>query len=190
MGKESVKMKTGLILVDIQNDYFKGGKHELINPEQAVMQAKKILTFFRGQGWPVFHVRHISINPGAGFFIPDTAGAEFYKETSPLDGEEIIIKHRPDSFFGTSLKEKLEGKGIDALVVCGMMTHMCIDTTVRAAGNYGYSVMLIEDACATRDLAWRGTIVPAEQVQNAYMAALDGSFANVMKADACIKEHE
>lgn len=183
-------MKTGLILVDIQNDYFNGGKHELINPEQTAMQAKKILTFSRGQGWPIYHVRHISINPGADFFIPDTTGADFYKETSPLDGEEIIIKHRPDSFLGTSLKEKLEGKGIDALVVCGMMTHMCIDTTVRAAANYGYSVTLIEDACATRDLEWGGTIVSAEQVQNAYMAALDGSFANVVKADAWIKEHE
>ncbi len=180
-------MKTGLILVDIQNDYFKGGKHVLINPEQAAMQTKKILTFFRGQGWPIYHVRHISKNLSADFFILDTVGADFYKETSPLDGEEIITKHRPDSFLGTRLKEKLESKGIDALVVCGMMTHMCIDTTVRTASNYGYSVTLIEDACATRDLEWGGAIVPAEQVQNAYMAALDGSFANVMKADAWIK---
>lgn len=179
-------MKIGLILVDIQNDYFKGGKHELVNPEQAAIQANKILIFFREQGWPIYHVRHISTNPGAGFFIPDTAGADFYKNSCPLDGEEIIIKHRPDSFLGTNLKEKLEEKGIDALVVCGMMTHMCIDTTVRAAVNYGYSVTLIEDACATRDLEWRGITVPADQVQNAYMAALDGTFAKVLKVDAWI----
>lgn len=94
--------------------------------------------------------------------MPDTACADFYKETSSLDGEEIVMKYKPDSFLVTSLKEKLEGKGIDALVVCGMMTHMCIDTTVRGASNYGYSVTLIEDACATRDLEWGGTIVQAE----------------------------
>lgn len=183
-------MKVGLILVDIQNDYFRGGKYELVNPEQAVIQANKILEFFRKQNLPIYHVRHISLNPDAKFFIPDTTGADFYKDCNPLDGEEIIIKHRPDSFFGTSLKDKLEEKGIDTLVVCGMMTHMCIDTTVRSAGNYGYSVELIEDAVATRDLVWGEITVSAEQVQSAYMAALNGTFAKVQKADAWIKEHK
>ncbi|MBE5988178.1 MAG: cysteine hydrolase [Paenibacillaceae bacterium] len=180
-------MNVGLILVDIQNDYFKGGKYELVNPEQAALQASKVLTFFREHNLPIYHVRHISINPGAVFFIPETAGAEFYKECSPLSGEEIIIKHRPDSFQGTGLNDKLGEKGIDTLVVCGMMTHMCIDTTVRSANNYGYSVELIEDACATRDLVWRETTVPAELAQCAYMAALNGTFAKVQKADAWIK---
>ncbi|WP_026891485.1 cysteine hydrolase family protein [Lacrimispora aerotolerans] len=182
-------MKVGLILIDIQNDYFRGGKYELVHPEQAVMQTNKILGFFREQNWPIYHVRHISINPGAVFFIPDTTGADFYKDCNPVGGEEIIIKHRPDSFLGTSLKDKLEEKGIDTLVVCGMMTHMCIDTTVRSAVNYGYSVELIEDAVATRDLVWRGITVSAEQVQYAYMAALNGTFAKVQNADAWIKEH-
>lgn len=183
-------MKVGLILVDIQNDYFKGGKYELVNPEQAAAQAYKMLTFFRQQKMSIYHIRHISLKPGAVFFIPDTTGADFYNACSPLEGEEIIIKHKPDSFLDTNLKEKLEEKGIETLVVCGMMTHMCIDTTVRAASNYGYSVELIADACATRDLEWRGTTVIAEQVQNAYMAALNGTFAKVYKAAEWIKEHK
>lgn len=181
-------MKTGLILIDIQNDYFEGGKYPLIHPEQAARQAKKMLDFFREQQWPIYHIRHISIRPSAGFFISETTGAEFYKETCPVDGEEIIIKHRPDSFLGTNLKEKLDADGIETLVVCGMMTHMCIDTTVRAAAGYGYSVTLIEDACATRALEWRGTKISAEQVGSAYMAALDGSFASVVRADDKLNE--
>ena len=189
MRKGVVTVKIGLVLVDIQNDYFEGGKYELVAPEQAAIQASKILTFFREKKWPIYHVRHISTKPGAVFFLPGPAGADFYKDCCPLEGEEIIIKHRPDSFLGTSLKEKLEEKGIDALIVCGMMTHMCIDTTVRAADNFGYPVELIEDACATRDLEWSGNTVPAKQVQNAYMAALNGTFAKVYKADAWIKEH-
>lgn len=183
-------MKTGLILVDIQNDYFNGGKNVLVNPEQAAIQAEKVLKFFREHGWAIFHVRHISLNPNASFFMPGTVGADFYEGTSPLDGEEIIIKHKPNSFLDTSLKEKLQEKDIHTLVVCGMMTHMCIDTTVRAATNYGNLVTLIEDACATKDLEWRGITVPADQVHNAYMAAIDGTFAKVMKADAWIKENE
>jgi nicotinamidase-related amidase len=66
---------------------------------------------------------------------------------------------------------------------------MCIDTTVRAADNYGYAVELIEDACATRDLEWDGMKVPAQQVQNAYMAALNGNFAKIFKADRWINSN-
>lgn len=132
-------------------------------------------------------MRHISTSPDAGFFLPDTKGSEFYKEVRPLAGEEIITKHEPDSFLGTSLKEKLDANDVDMLIICGMMTHMCIDTTVRAAAGHGYSVALIEDACATRDLHRNGSTVETEQVQNAYMAALDGTFAEVLKADVWIK---
>ncbi len=182
-------MKYGLVLVDIQKDYFRDGKYELVHSEQAAIQASKILAFFRERNWPVFHVRHISVNPGAVFFLPGTVGAEFYKDCCPLEGEELIIKHRPDSFMGTKLNEKLKEKEVDALAVCGMMTHMCIDTTVRAAANYGFSSDLIEDACATRDLEWEDSTIAADQVQNAYMAALSGTFARIYKAEAWIKEH-
>ncbi len=181
-------MKRGLIIVDIQNDYFKGGRYELVDPEQAAAQAVKVLNRFRNKGWPIFHVRHLSTHPGATFFIPGTEGTEFYEEISPFAGEDIIIKHNPDSFLGTDLKEKLEEKGVKELVICGMMTHMCSDTTVRAASGFGYPVTLIEDGCATRDLEWCGETIPAEQVQNSYLAALDGTFAKVIKADQWLKE--
>lgn len=185
--KEGVTLKIGLILIDIQNDYFKGGKYELFEPEQAALQAKKILGFFREHQLPVFHVRHINTRPGASFFLPDTVGADFHETLKPFVGEDIIIKHRPDSFQDTDLKEKLDLKNIDALIICGMMTHMCIDTTVRRANNYGYSVTLIEDACATRDLQWEGNTITASQVQHSYMAALHGTFANVCKADVWLE---
>lgn len=181
--KEGVTLKIGLILIDIQNDYFKGGKHELFEPEQAALQAKKILDFFREHQLPIYHVRHISTKPGASFFLPDTVGADFQETLQPFEGEKIVIKNRPDSFQDTDLKDKLDLDNINTLVICGMMTHMCIDTTVRSASNYGYSVTLIEDACTTRDLKWAGNTITASQVQLSYMAALHGTFANVCKAD-------
>ncbi len=67
-----------------------------------------------------------------------------------------------------------------------MMTHMCIDTTVRAAAALGYEIDLIADACATRDLTWEGMMIPAEQVQGAYLAAMSGTFATVYRAEAWI----
>lgn len=175
-------MKKALILVDIQNDYFQGGKYELFEPEQAAKQAKELLDFFRLNRLPIVHVRHISLSPNASFFLPDSVGSEIYSGCRPMEEEDVVIKHRPDSFLSTSLKEKLDAKEVTELVICGMMTHMCIDTTVRAANAYGYSIELIEDACATRNLEWKGTKVPAQQVQNAFMSAIDGSFATVFSA--------
>lgn len=180
-------MKKGLVLVDIQNDYFKGGKYELVNAEHAAKNAREILNFFRRSNIPVFHVRHISLSESASFFISGTVGADFYHDCLPFEKEDVIIKHKPDSFLNTSLKEKLDENGVDTLVICGMMTHMCIDTTVRSASSFGYSVELIEDACATRDLEWKGVAIPADQVQEAYMAALDGTFAKVYTAEEWLK---
>lgn len=69
---------------------------------------------------------------------------------------------------------------VDELVVCGMMTHMCIDTTVRAARDYPFPVTLLYDACATKELDIMGKTIPAETVHNAYMAGLNGTFARVL----------
>lgn len=181
-------MKTALVLIDIQNDYFKGGKNELFKPEEAAGQAKKVLDFFRSSNLPVFHIQHINTTKGGTFFIPNTFGAEIYKNVFPKDNEPVIIKHTPDSFFETKLKKALEEEKITDLVVCGMMTHMCIDTTVRAARNFGYPVTLIEDACTTKDLIWNENKIPASTVQNTFMASLSSSFAQIKTVDKFIEE--
>lgn len=183
-------MKLGLLLVDIQNDYFPGGRNPLVLPEIAAMQAKKILTFFRSHGLPVYHIRHISLSPDASFFLPDTAGIDFYGSVVPQADEIIITKHNPDSFLDTSLKERLEQDEVTDLVICGMMTHMCIDTTVRSAAAYNYPITLIADACATKDLTWEDNTVPARQVQDAYLAAIDGTFATVMRSEDWLNSRE
>jgi nicotinamidase-related amidase len=82
--------------------------------------------------------------------------------------------------------EILEADKITELVVCGMMTHMCIDTTVRAAKDHEIPVTLISDACATKDMLFEGTPVSAVQVQSAFMAALSGMFANITTASIYI----
>lgn len=148
-------MNTALLLIDIQNDYFPGGAWELSHADEAAAQARLALGRFREQHRPVFHVRHINTRPGAAFFLPDTPGSEIHGAVKPLDGEPVIIKHAPDAFFQTDLHDALSRAGIRKLAVCGMMSHMCIDTSVRAARNHGYDITLLHDACATRDLSWK-----------------------------------
>ena len=126
-------MRTALLIVDIQNDYFPGGKNELAGPIEAAAKAGMLLDAFRERKMPVVHVRHESTRPGATFFLPGTPGAQIHDSVKPLDGETIITKNFPNSFRNTELLSTLKNLEAGRLVICGMMTHMCIDTTVRAA---------------------------------------------------------
>jgi nicotinamidase-related amidase len=91
-----------------------------------------------------------------------------------------VVKHYPNSFRETILLSELQTRGIKEVTIVGMMTHMCIDTTVRAANDLGFSVTVIAEACATKDLTFGDRTVAAADVQAAYLSALDGSFANVV----------
>ena len=92
---------------------------------------------------------------------------------------ENIIKHSPNGFKNTELLEYLNSLNINDLVICGMMTHMCVDATTRAAKDYGFNGILIGDACATKDLEINGIVVKAEYVQNSFLAALNYFYSSV-----------
>lgn len=177
-------MGTALIIVDIQKDYFANGKMELVNPEQAAENAAKILDWFRENNKEnIFHVQHVASSPEMGFFLPNTKGVEIHESVKPLENETIIIKQFANSFLQTELEKRLAKNQITKLVVVGMMTHMCIDATVRAAVDLGYETTLIEDACATKDLSYDGKVVSAEQVHYSFVGALHGMYADVMSTE-------
>lgn len=181
-------MGTALLIIDIQNDYFPGGAMELVGSEAAAHRAKELLNAFRERDLPVVHIQHLSPRPGATFFIPDTPGADIYPLVIPEKGEVLFQKYFPNSFRDTALLYNLELKEISNLVIAGMMTHMCIDTTVRAAFDRGFKCTVAADACATRDLPLNGETVPADQVQKAFLAALDGFFAKVVSVEDILKK--
>ncbi|MGB9131811.1 MAG: cysteine hydrolase family protein [Methanosarcina sp.] len=176
-------MKEALLLIDIQEDYFPGGKMELEGMEEAAEKAAEILKAFRTSGKPIFFIRHLSARPDATFFIPGSPGTDIHTSISPLPDERIIDKHFPNSFFQTELLSLLKEKDVTNLVVCGAMSHMCIDTTVRAAKELGFTCTLVADACATRNLKFKNKMLSAKDVHAAFMAALEGMFASVMNAD-------
>ena len=95
----------------------------------------------------------------------------------------VIEKNFPNSFRGTNLDQQLKDLNVKNLVVAGMMTHMCVDATVRHAADLGYKVTLLADACATRAQSFGGENVPARQVHAAFLAALNGFYAKVVKSD-------
>lgn len=179
-------MNTALILVDIQRDYFPQGKMELSGSVEASRKAGQLLKYFRRENLPVIHIRHISTRKDATFFLPDTDGILFHDSVRPVAGETVIEKHFPNSFRDTRLKECLDSRNIRELVVCGMMSHMCIDATVRAAFDNGYNCLVAYDACASKDISLAGVDVPAKQVHAAFMAALASVYAKVLRAEDAI----
>ncbi|MGE4265584.1 MAG: cysteine hydrolase family protein [Desulfovibrio sp.] len=179
-------MSDALVIIDIQNDYFLGGSMELVGAEAAARVAAGLLARFRQAGLPVVHVRHESTRPGSTFFLPGTPGAEIHPLLAPLPGESVLTKHFPNSFRDTGLLEILREFSATRLTICGMMTHMCVDTSVRAAFDLGFACRLASDACATRDLSFAGRTVAAADVQTAYLAALGAVFAQVAPASELV----
>jgi len=175
-------MTTALLLIDIQNDYFPGGKMELEGSLEASLRAREILAFFRERGLPMVHIQHLAARPGAPFFLPDTEGVKIHQNVEPLPGEVVFQKNYPNSFRNTPLLDHLRDQQVDKIVVGDMMTHMCVDATVRAAFDYGLEVTVIQDACATRALAFGDQTIPAAQVHGAFLAALGFIYARVVSA--------
>jgi nicotinamidase-related amidase len=180
-------MKTALLVIDIQKDYFPGGKMPLVNPETAAKNAYTLLQCFREHGGRHVHIQHISIRPGATFFLPGDRGTDIHDLTAHFEGEPLVQKHYPNSFRETNLLDLLRGWGVERVVVCGMMTHLCVDATARAAADLGFNVIVAADACATRALTFGAITVPAEQVQAAFLAALQ-AYGQVLTVEAIITQ--
>jgi nicotinamidase-related amidase len=164
-------MNKALVLIDIQNEYFPGGKLELARPDAAAARARAALDVARERGLEVIHVRHENPDPAAARFRSGTPGVEIHSSVAPLAGELVVVKNKVDSFAGTGLEARLREKGIGELAVCGMMTHMCVDAFLRAATARDYPCVLLSDATATRDLEWGGRKVAAADVKAAFYAA-------------------
>jgi len=180
-------MKKGLLIIDIQNDYFEGGKMTIVNSENASLNAKRILTYFREKNMPIIHIQHISNREGATFFIPNSEGVNIHENVKPLSDEKIITKHFPNSFRETELLKYLKENEITDLVICGMMTHMCVDATTRAGKDFGFNIQVISDACATRDLEINEEIVKANEVQKSFLSALNYFYSQVITTENYLK---
>jgi nicotinamidase-related amidase len=181
-------MASGLILVDIQNEYFPGGRLELAGIEKASANARDVLALFRDRGWPTFHVQHVSAQADAPLFTPGTPYVELHNSVRPLQGERVIQKHFPNSFHQTPLLEELKSRDVDHAVIVGAMSHTCIDATTRAAHELGLRCTLLHDACATRDLEFQGRNVKSEEVHASFMAALGWWYARLLSSSDFLGE--
>ncbi|MEO8401477.1 MAG: cysteine hydrolase family protein [Gammaproteobacteria bacterium] len=173
-------MNTALLLIEFQNDYFPNGRMPLEKSVETCQKAQEALQMYRAKQLPVIHVQQISTRPDAVFFLPCTKGVEFHSSVQPLRNETIVKKHYPNSFKDTTLLNHLIKNQINHLIIAGMMTHLCVDATVRAAYDLGFGCTVLHDACATKNLEFNNMIIPAQSVHNAFLAALQPLYGNVI----------
>jgi len=164
---------TALLIIDIQDFYFPGGKSELVNPEAASANAAKVLAAFRAAGNPVVHVRHE--------FEP---GGSIHASVAPVEGEKVFTKTEVSCFNGTKVLAYLEETGVEKLVIVGMQTHMCLEAATRAAHDLGFECTVVADACATRNLKYGDRTVPAADVHASTLATLNRTYAKVVDTEA------
>ncbi|WP_121634497.1 cysteine hydrolase family protein [Tropicibacter alexandrii] len=173
--------RRAILVIDLQNEYWPDGNLPLEGIDAAAVNASRVIAHGREAGDLIVNIRHEM--PGAPVFVPGSDGVEINATVTPAEGEPVITKNFPNAFRETGLKALLEEKGIEEVVAVGAMSHMCVDATVRAANDHGYKTVTIHDACATRELDFNGTAVPAAQVHATMMAALAFFYGEVIATD-------
>ena len=172
-----------LICVDIQlgfleEDYWGGNR----NNKNAEKVGAEIIGKWRTIAAEVIHVQHSSTNPNSKLH-KSHKGFEFNPLCSPINDEIIITKSVNSGFIGTKLKQILDDKNCDTVVIIGLTTDHCVSTTTRMAGNYGFNTILISDATATFDkIGINGEKYSSELLHLSALASLKDEFANVMSA--------
>lgn len=172
--------KTALILIDVQKAFLEweaAGMRR--NNEDAVTNMVQLLDAFRRRGMAIIHVRHASTEEGSALGA-DRPGYQPMDEVRERPGEPVIVKHVNSGFIGTDLEERLRGDGIETLVIAGITTNHCVETTARMAGNLGFDARLIEDACYTFDRTGHGgRMETAEAIHAMTLSNLGGEFAAI-----------
>ena len=179
MGYGHASLKdSALIMVDCQNTYRRGVM-QLTDVEPAILEAQQLLNMARDLNVPVIHIQH-DAGVGTPYDITADIGA-ISAEVAPKNGEAVVIKNYPNSFWHTDLEAQLKSLGIENLVLAGFMTHACINSTARGAFNLGFKPTVIASAYATRSLIGpKGKVIDAQTMHDSALAAVRDLFAVVL----------
>lgn len=161
-----------LLVIDVQGMF----DAKPFEPERLLTKIKTLIDHARSNGVPVIYVQH-NEEPESGPLYPGSPGFPVHPSIAPQTGEAVVQKRHSDSFQNTNLQDVLMEKGIKRLVISGMQTEYCVDTTCREAYSRGYDVTLAGDAHTTFD----SEVLKADQIIKHHNVTLRG-FAKVKPA--------
>jgi len=175
-----------LLIVDVQEAFDEPywGRR---NNREAEANIARLLEAWRRRGRPIVHVRHLNLTPGSSFH-PDAPGSKIKELVRPRESELVVEKTVNSAFIGTALEEHLRRNGIGTVVVTGLTTNHCVETTARMAGNLGFDTFLVSDATATFDrVGPDGVLHTAEDIGAMTLSNLNGEFATIVTTDDLLR---
>lgn len=167
--------ETALLVIDVQVGNFEGSL-SVYRGGELLSRIAALIAQARAAGLPIVYVQHCG--PEGSVDQPGTPGWEIHPAVAPLEGDVVIQKRHPDAFQDTDLRRKLESEGIKRLIITGMQTEYCVDTTCRRAYGLDYDVVLVRDAHST----WDTDLLAAPQVIAHHNEVLGGWFAELRGA--------
>jgi len=174
--------KPALLIVDVQraiDDASWGNDRNNVGAEEVMAS---LLARWRARQWPIFHIRHASKEP-ASTYRRGQPGFEFKEQVAPQGAERVIEKATNSAFIGTTLEQELRERGIDRVVIVGVITNNSVEATARMAGNLGFETFVVSDATATFGRHdFEGRWRTAGEIHAMSLANLDREYAIVLNA--------
>ena len=168
-----------LILIDVQKGFDDPVWGRRNNPDAEINMAA-LLQVWRQTGRPIVHIQHCSRNPDAPLHA-SSPGHEIKDLVRPQENEPVLQKQVNSAFIGTDLEERLRRAGSTTLIITGLTTNHCVETTTRMAGNLGFDTYLVSDATATFDRTGPdGVLHTAEEIQAITLTNLHEEFATIV----------
>jgi nicotinamidase-related amidase len=169
-----MKEHSAVLIIDVQAGMFTSS---IISPvhkgDEILARIGSLISKARAAQLPVFYIRH---NGGKGHPLEArTNGWHIHPTIAPADGDVVVDKLTPDSFKNTFLDDELQSRKVKKLIVTGIQTEYCVDTTCRRAFSLGYEVVLISDAHST----WNTDVLSADQIIAHHNKTLGGTFATL-----------
>lgn len=176
-----------LIIIDVQKAFqlpYWGERNNLFAEENM----KSLLEEWRKRKLPVFHIQHVNKESVHSMFYQHAETVNFKEEVKPLPGEVIVQKSVNSAFIGTNLEEQLSEKKCNTVVIVGLTTNHCVETTTRMAGNLGFQTYIVSDATATFNRKGPdGTEYSAEDIHNMTLVNLHNEFATIVTTKEVLK---
>ncbi|WP_090691220.1 cysteine hydrolase family protein [Bacillus sp. 166amftsu] len=179
MGGEVVN-QPALIIIDVQKAFNLSYWGERNNP-LAEENMKRLLEEWRRRRLPIFHIQHVNKENVESMLYLSAETVHFKEEVQPLQGEIVIQKSVNSAFIGTDLEKQLNEKNCESIVIVGLTTNHCVETTTRMAGNLGFSTYLVSDATATFNRKGPdGVKYCADEIHNMTLVNLHEEFATIV----------
>lgn len=176
-----MKNHTALLVVDVQDSFKYGGRWERRNNPDFEQNVDRLLTAWREAELPVFFILHTDPDPGFGRTDPEFRLMDFLHRR---DDEPLLVKNTRNSFTSTNLQSQLDALGIKRVVITGLTTEQCCETTTRVAADLGYDVDFVTEATATFPLAGMEMSDLVARTE----AVLRNRFARIATVDEIVSE--